>query len=267
MHTIELILRILVPLVFFPLAVQYLTVLIRGGKLSKQAHLFNYILVIAVLTLFLVVRSLNYERCPFGNLFEALSFIVWLLMLFYFFLERHTGEPWLGLLVVPLNAVIMVVSVLFINSAKALPVTFKSTYFPFHVSLSLAAYVFLCLSFISSLVYIKQFKDIKGKKQGLLYRKLPSLENVEHYIYTAAVIGWVLLAAGTLIGVIWAKSVRVPLDKLIFKMASTFIVLGIYGVLLVVRQIKKAGGRRIAFLSVLGFLWIIVTLSIGKHAF
>jgi HemX protein len=167
----------------------------------------------------------------------------------------------------PLNTVLVLVSMLFINSAQALPASFKSPYFPFHVSLSLAAYVFFFASLLSAIIYLKQFRDIKLKRQSLLYGKLPSLENMEHYIHTTAVIGWNLLAIGVIVGFIWVSARDIPFSNVALKIGSSLIALSIYLGLLIIRRVKKAGGKRMAYVSIAGFTWIVITLSLGKHGF
>jgi ABC-type transport system involved in cytochrome c biogenesis permease subunit len=267
MVTIEFVLRILVAVFYAFLAAQYLMLLFRRAPLRPRMHVFGFRGVIALTTLFLIVRSLSQARCPFGNVFEALMFLIWLITIFYLFLEKHTREPWPGVLIVPLCAVFAAVSMALVNSTEPLPAPFKSPLFPFHVFSTLCAYVFFFLSFIASVLYLKQFSDIKRKRQGLLYGRVPALEDVGHYIHTSALIGWALLAAGIIIGVVWMRDQKVPLEKVIIKVLATGIVFCVYSALLIVRKVRREDPRKLALISIAGFACIVLTISIGKHAF
>jgi len=142
--------------------------------------------------------------------------------------------------------------------------------FAFHVTLALVGYAALTISFVLAQLYLIQNKQIRSRKPGLLFSRLPALDVLSRLHHTSVTIGVSALATATVLGLIWAKiNWGTFWDP---KVLFTFLIIGLYLFTLFPRWIGW-GGKKIALLSVTGFMFVlfsytIVNLFISKgHTF
>ena len=74
-----------------------------------------------------------------------------------------------------------------------------------HVVIILVSYVALAFAFAASLIYLLQDSLLKQKKLGALWRKLPSLQVADEWIFRATSFGLACLTVGLLTGVLWQR--------------------------------------------------------------
>ena len=131
-----------------------------------------------------------------------------------------------------------------------------------HTGLALASYAAFLLACVSAVAYLLQERKLKAKDPRLVQQLAPSLEALDRLNYMAVVVGFVLFTAGAGLGLRLAIRTWDGLwDVKLLSAGATWV---LYAVLVWVRATSTLRGRRVALLSVLGFL-LVVSLFVGVN--
>lgn len=226
------------------------------------------ILLFAVLTHTFVIgmQTMEVRHVPFANPSRAISTFVWLLTLSYLYLELATEERAMGVFILPIVVGLQVIPVLYPGVENADPVL-DSPWFWVHVASLLFAYASFALAGVLGLTYMLQFKEIKKKHLGYLYRRLPSLQILDAMNSRAVTIGWIFLTLGVVVGILWTSQARalspdnanlqaMSLDDP--KIFFTVLAWAVYSFAVFARRTLGWTGRRAAWLSAVGFAIVLL---------
>ncbi len=180
----------------------------------------------------------------------------------------------LGSFIAPLAAVLMIVSTT-IPGAETVAVRplFKSLWLTVHVVTVFAGDAMFAIMFAAAIMYLLQERQIKRKRFGSLYSRLPSLETLDAINHHALVIGFPLLTLGMVTGAIYAQQALGTYWQWDPKEVWSLITWLAYAVLLHERLTVGWRGRRAAILSILCFILLVFTfvgislLAGGYHSF
>ncbi len=133
-----------------------------------------------------------------------------------------------------------------------------------HTGLALASYAAFLLACVSAVAYLWQERRLKAKDPRLVVETAPSLEALDRLNYWAVVAGFLLFTAGVALGMRLAIRTWDALwdPKFLVALATW----GLYATLVYLRATSTLRGRRVALLSLLGFL-LVVFLFIGVNFF
>jgi ABC-type transport system involved in cytochrome c biogenesis permease subunit len=204
---------------------------------------------------------------PVTGATSAISTFVWLLALAYLYLEMTTDERAMGVFVLPLLVVLQAIPA-FRPGVEARAEVLQGPLFGTHVSSLLFAYASFALACVIGITYVLLFKEIKAKHLGFFYGRLPSLQVLDRMNQRAIAIGWIFLTIGIIVGAVFvaqaqrgygASDPRVQamslLDPKIFMALVCWLV---YSFELFAARRIGWGGRRAAYLSVLGFAIVLL---------
>ncbi|MFH1760708.1 MAG: cytochrome c biogenesis protein CcsA, partial [bacterium] len=266
MHTVELIFRWLSPFFLALCSFFYIHRVFNANQQKTYITLFKSLAIIC-LTLFLTVRSLNEHRCPFGTIPEAVLFFCWMSIIAYFIIEYFGRTRAMGLLVMPASFVICLTGAVFLGKGNPLPENLKGFFFSFHVTLSLIGYCAFFLSFICSVLYLIHLKELTEKRFGFLYTRLPSLDTLDRLILVCLKVGLIFLFSGIVQGEIWARHLNIKIVSLNIKKAAAMSTWCVYVFQYITIKLFGWTGKRSAIISIIGFLMILLSLSLGRHGF
>jgi len=190
-----------------------------------------------------------------ASLSVAASVLGFLIMVVFMiaYMVYQTTSP--GIVVFPL-----VFLLTFVGATRQEPFVLagaKQSWLIAHVSLILAGYAALVLSFSASLIYLLQERALKSKRGGLLSR-LPSLQVTDEIGFRSLLIGFPFMTAGLIAGMVIAQA---DFGRVDFRDAKIFLSLltwAVYLVLLYTRWSAGWRGRRAAFLAAGVFAMAIV---------
>ena len=224
-------------------------------------------------TLALIQRTMLQGHLPVAGFGDALLMFDWALVAAFLFLNWRFPIKVLGALTAPLAA-LMVCGALILPSGKAaVSPLLQSFWLAIHIALALLGYAALTLAFLGGIFYLIQERQIKGKKFGFFYRRLPSLEQLDALNYWCLAIGFPLLTGGIISGSLYAQHALGRFWSWDPKEVLTLIAWLIYAVLLHERLTVGWRGRRAALLAICGFLVLVVTFVganlwiTGYHSF
>ncbi len=211
-------------------------------------------------------------RIPMTSFFEAANFLGMGIVLVFLIMEFRFKIASLGSFILPLVIVLMTPALILSDKIQELNPVLKSGWLGVHTSLAVLGDASFAFAFIVSIMYLIQERQLKAKRLGAIFHRLPSLEIMDTIGYKALTFGWPLFTLGMLSGSIWANSAWGTYWSWDPKETWSLITWVVYLALLHLRTIGWRG-RKMAFLSIVGFLFVLVSffvisrLQIGKHVF
>jgi ABC-type transport system involved in cytochrome c biogenesis permease subunit len=257
----------LVPLLLYGVAlVAYAWHFARRNPTAGRAA--TTLLVFAALahTFVIGMQTVEYGHVPIAGPTSAISTFVWLLALAYLYTEMTTDERAMGVFILPLLVALQVIPAFNTGVEPQLPVL-QSRLFNIHILSFLFAYASFALASVIGITYVLLFKEIKAKRLGIFYARLPSLQILDRMNQRAIVIGWVFLTLGMVVGAVWIPQARadapgIPqLQYMSLEDPTIFVALicwAVYSFELFAARRIGWGGRRTAYLSTLGFAIVLL---------
>lgn len=217
--------------------------LVAGGLVAQFADLE------------LVART--QESVPYRTLGGSMALFGWMLGLAYLILVVRHRERAIGPFLIPFVLAFSVLGMLLPSHAPAGPAT-RGSLFAFHVTLAILAYAAFALSFVLSLLYLIQNRQIRRGRTGVLFSRLPALEIIGRMNRTSVIIGMAVLSVSVALGIAWAHRVwDGPGDA---KLVWALLTLAVYGLLLW-KDRRGWEGPRVALLSIVGFVLVLFSYT------
>lgn len=128
-----------------------------------------------------------------------------------------------------------------------------------HWVCSLLSYLAFLAGFVAGALFLVQERQLKQKRMGMLFHRLPALDTLDRWNFLAIGIGFALLTLGLVFGIVgsrvmlgrWWRWDPTELLALMLWMA--------YLVLWLVRMRATLRGRKVALLSMLAFTFALFT--------
>jgi ABC-type transport system involved in cytochrome c biogenesis permease subunit len=212
-------------------------------------------------TLALVIWGAINGRPPLQSLPEAMSVAVWFVVALEMWIERQYRLPVLGAFVYPVAVVLAVKA----TAARPLTLTgaLHSAWIWVHIALALVGIAAFVFNFAGAIMYLLQERQLKAKRPGAFYYRLPALETLDRLTYQTLVLGFPFLTTGLVLGMVSAPTswgTALPLDPLALLSLVAWV---IYAATLAGRAAAGWHGRRAAYCAIAGFATLVITLGAG----
>lgn len=235
----------------------------RSASLATQAGWVLH-------TLALVVRGLELGRPPLATLPEAVSVLVWAAVLLELWAERQYGVKVLGAFVLPLVLTFGVSSMALPAALNDLAPTLRNAWILVHVILAILGVAAFVLNFVGGIMYLLQERQLKSKRPGSIYYRLPSLETLDRLTFRTLTLGFPFLTVAIILGALWARTAWGSLFAFDPLALFSFTAWLIYAATLSGRAIAGWRGRRAAYFAVVGFVALLLTFGArfflpGRH--
>lgn len=225
---------------------------------GRAAHPLNYALMLigfALQTAFLYVRGQNLQRCPLTNSFEMTVFIAWAAVLFYLLIGPAYRVSFLGAFTAPMVLGLGLIALLGLSDTpRATPLS-RSAWVDFHAGIAILAYGAFGLAFVAGIMYLVQERQLKSRKLSASFLLMPPIEQLDVINYRLILLGYVMLTAGMIGGLI---SYRIVGHWSAPKIIWAVTVWVLYGSLIASRLLWSVRGRRSALVSVASFAFVLV---------
>ncbi len=198
---------------------------------------------------------------------EALSVYSWVMVGVYLFVQLKYRLTILGCFVAPLAFLMSLAGIAFGAGGGELPPGLKTYWLPLHVTLAFLGNAVFALAFAVSLMYLVQEYRLKSKRMTALYKPLPSLERLDRLNYIFLVWGFPLMTLGILTGSLWAGAYWGNYWSWEPRQISSAITWLLYGSLLQGRITAGWRGRKVAFLTIVGFVVVLGYFLWGDSVF
>ncbi len=203
---------------------------------------------------------LGIGHAPLSNLYESLIFFSWTIAVVYLVIEKKYQNRIIGAFATPLAFLAMAYASMSPNiSDRIQPLlpALKSNWLIAHVIACFIGYAAFAIAFGISWMYLLKQRDTGGKSGLLAHFPLPRiLDELNHQL---VMFGFLFLTTGIITGAVWANSAWGRYWGWDPKETWSLITWFIYATLLHARMMRGWGGKRIAYLSIIGFAAVLFT--------
>jgi len=244
----------------------------QKNKIRNVARVF-LVLSGILQTLYIVSRYMLLGHAPITSQHETLVIFAWATSWAYLsFRWRYTVKNF-GTFVSLLILFLLALSTLVPRQVSELVPALQSWWLPVHAGVSLVGYGFLSLAFCGGLMYLLQERELKSKRFGYFFVRLPSLDALDQLNSHCLTAGFVFLTLGIVSGSLWARQAWGTYWQWDPKETWSLITWFIY--LIQIHQRFTVGwrGKRAAVMAVFGFaavaftLWGVTYLLGGVHSY
>jgi ABC-type uncharacterized transport system permease subunit len=184
-----------------------------------------------------------------ASLSQGGSILAFLIMVVFLLVYMIYGTTSPGIVVFPLVFLLTFMGVVHGEPFVLASETAKRGWLIAHVSLIMAAYAALVLSFSASIIYLLQERALKAKRSTGLLSRLPALQVTDEIGLRSLLIGFPFMTAGLVVGLFIAEMNFGHIDFRDPKILFTVLTWVVYLVLLYMRWNAGWRGRRAAFLA------------------
>jgi cytochrome c-type biogenesis protein CcsB len=216
---------------------------------------------------------LGFGHAPLSNLYESLVFFAIAITAIYLYIERKYRNRIIGVFTAPLAFLAMAYASLSPNiSDRIQPLipALKSNWLIAHVITCFIGYGAFAVAFGISFMYLFKERDATG--ESALLGRFPGLPELDELTHQLVMFGFLFLSVGIITGAVWANSAWGRYWGWDPKETWSLITWFIYATLLHARLMRGWRGKRIAFLSIVGFAAVLFTyfgvnLLPGLHSY
>lgn len=215
----------------------------------------------------LVAYTSRWGELPLVGLGPSLSMLAFLIGLGSLGVATLGRTGPLGLVLVPVAAALVgVAAVVGVHPSQAV-LAFQGPWFVLHVTLALVGYAGLTVAFACGLMYLLQFRELKNKHFGAIFRFFPPLDTLDRMGKWALIVGLPFLTLALAVGWAWTERFARPLGP-----GNPKVVWGVLSwVLILAALLARAGGGRrgvrAALASVVAFAIVVLAylvLRVGE---
>lgn len=197
-------------------------------------------------------------QCPLGDLGEICLFLAWSLTLFYLITGSAYRLSLLGVFTAPL--VVFLQTIALFPGSFVSDVTRAHSIDPWretHAALSVLSYGALALAAVAGVMFFILNSRLKSRKiGGGLVQGMPSLRRLEKAMARIALVGWLVLTAGIIAGLLMASG------SLSIHLLVATVTWVLYAVLLGIHFVRGMPGRHLAL--GLTFLFVLSLFVFAK---
>ncbi len=243
---------------YFVATVSFLAYLLRRSEALSQVSLGITAIGFLSHTVALAARMIASSAVAPPSFYVALSFFSWMIILVFLTVEVRHRIHVLGSFMVPLALVSLVSAAALPETVPTLKPMFKTLWF--HVALSMLGSVGFTVAFVAGVMYLIQDRLLKSKRFNVLNSKLPALDFLDHLNQQSIILGFPLLTLGIVTGAISAEFARGSYVSWNPEQTGAVVTWLFYFVVLLGRLTVGWRAKRAAYLTVVGFACVILTL-------
>ncbi len=247
-------------------------------NLGKLATIFTFG-ALAVQTFAIGLRwqesyAMGIGHAPLTNMYESVVFFAWTIVAIYLFMEWKFHSRMIGAFTLPFAALAMMYGSLSTNINKGispLVPALQSNWLISHVVTCFIGYASFTVAAGLGIMYLLKSSSTRGSESS--FSRLPELATIDDLVHKTMVFGFIWLSAGIITGAVWANSAWGTYWSWDPKETWSLITWFVYAITLHTRYTRGWSGRRIAWLSLVGFVSVIFTyygvnfLLAGLHSY
>ncbi len=237
----------------------YIVYLIKQKKWMSRTSCLLLFIGFLFHSVFLCRQYVVLGTAPVLDLKSALSFFSWCVILVFLIFHLKFRIMVLGSFVAPFAAFLMIISSAMPWTVGPVKPIFKSIWLTIHVGTIFLGNGLFAITFLAAVMYLIQEHQIKQKRFGSFFSRLPSLATLDSINYYALISGFPFLTIGMITGSIYAQIALGAYWQWDPKEVWSLVTWLFYAALLHERLTVGWRGRRAAVMSILCFAVLLFT--------
>ncbi len=218
--------------------------------------------------------KLGYGHAPLSNLYESLVFFSWVTILVYLVIEFKIKNRVIGAFATPFACLAMAYASFSPNvqdSIQPLIPALQSNWLIAHVITCFLGYASFAVACGLGIMYLIRGDKVSGG--NYLLDALPSRKVLDELMHQTIIFGFLWLTVGIITGAVWANQAWGTYWSWDPKETWSLITWFVYATALHARFVRGWAGKKIAYLSIIGFISVIFTyfgvnfLLSGLHSY
>lgn len=207
-------------------------------------------------TVVLALRWAQLRHPPIEGAFGAITMIAWWVVLAYFIVEHLVRIKTLGILMIPVAVFLMAwAGVNYQPPSSEIAAILRSNQVILHLAMVFTAYASFTVGAGAGVLYLIQERQLKKKKLGAFFRRLPPLDQLDELERRAVIVGVPFVTVGLLLGII--QAIRLVPNWFFEPLVLLALFMWAYYVAyLLLRAYAGWAGRRAAWMAILGIALI-----------
>lgn len=200
----------------------------------------------------------EYGGTEFFNLRGGFGMLGWIAAGAFLLLQRIYPLPAVGAFVLPLVSIAVLPGVFGIGpeARGAIPDVVRLPTLKLHVSTAIGGVALFAIAFGVALMYLLQEREVKGKKFGALFSRLPSLDALDRLNQRLVRTGFAVWSVALVSGALVAKNAWGSFWMWDPQQIAALVVWLLYGAMVQLRYLG-VHGRKYALLTLAGFVLVI----------
>jgi ABC-type transport system involved in cytochrome c biogenesis permease subunit len=207
----------------------------------------------------LIAYSVEWGEPPLVGLGPSLSTLAFIIALGALSLATLRAVSPLGLVLLPLVVLLTAVAIWSGVRPSGEHMAFRGLWFALHVLFAFVGYAALALAFAAGLMYLLQFRELKSKHFGAVFRFFPALDTLDRVGRRALLVGFPALSLALVLGWAWTARFQHSFEVRNPKVMWGVLTWAIFVAALLARRGSGRQGHRAALASVLGFALIVAS--------
>ena len=235
-----------------------------GFSLAREARRLPTIasilvaLALAIHAVALADYTSSWNQLPLVGLGPSLSTLSFLIALGTLIVATIGHAATVGLFLIPLVTLFTAVAVFVGIAPSGDPEVFEGGWGALHVLFALIGLAGLAVGAAAGLMYLLQFRELKSKHFGAIFRFSPPLETLDRLGRIGLLVGFPFLTMAVVLGWAWTANFQPPDAPGSSKMVWVVLSWGVFLAALLARMGQGRKGERGAIASIAAFVVIVV---------
>ena len=218
--------------------------------------------------------KLGYGHAPLSNLYESLVFFAWMTVLVYLVMEWRVKRRVIGAFATPFASLAMAYASFspeIEDEIQPLIPALKSNWLIAHVVTCFLGYASFAVACGLGIMYL--FKNRSSGNSTGIMGIIPDCKVLDELMHQTIIFGFLWLTLGIITGAVWANDAWGTYWSWDPKETWSLITWFVYATALHARFVRGWAGRRIAYISIIGFVSVMFTyfgvnfLLSGLHSY
>jgi ABC-type uncharacterized transport system permease subunit len=249
----------LVPLLYVVTVIDYFIFFLRDHSFAGRTLGPALKVTLAAHVLYLVSFTLAHNHFPLATVFEVMTTLSLAIALVYFCVEINTGTKTTGPFILLLAFVFQLISSSFIALKSEISPLLTNYVLITHSGFIILGYSALAVAFVYGLLYLMLYHQIKSHHWGLVYRRLPALEDLFDMCRLSLLLGFAFVTLGLATGIFWSSQLFPGTWFFDIKLIVGILTWIIYGLCLLVMRLGWET-KKVVYFSVVGFTITVFSL-------
>ena len=207
----------------------------------------------------LVMRGLRAGCIPAFTRYEALTtYAVFLTVAYLAFIRSHDLRG-ISAILVPYVLVISLIGLPGLGASSRGGPELQSLWLGIHILAAFSGYALFTLAAVLAAVYLVQDHNLKHKRFGIIFQRLPALATLDQLMYHEVGVAFFLFSLSIILGIVKVRLSGGGPEWLVDpKIGATIATWGLYAALMHIRGGVRRG-RKVALLTIAGLFFVLFT--------